>query len=355
MKGMLFMVLALLTAIPAVAQRAATPTVVARIDGATGDVATELVDARSVLLTRDGRFVVINGKPSEARVYDGRGRFQRILGRQGQGPGEYEFLSGATEWTGDSVMVYSHNARKALIFRLDATAAVREWTTEPGELPEERAAVVNNVVMKSGGVLGARGCASSLVAGAIPGSAPFTEALTDSWGRLWSRQVGQDTWKVHTPGGRAVATVTLPRHFVIRQFRGDTAIGTTVDEDGFTNVIAIATRVGAGTSAAGPECDSPPMPVTRVRSAMMRTALRNAMTFAEAFHEREGRYPQRESQLHDGVMLEGTEYRMPVSTAESWVVVLVDKATGYHCLMSIGPGGIPGIEGTTMRCAARLT
>lgn len=340
--------------LPVVGAQSPAAHIIGQIDGAADDIKAELVGARTPLLTDDGRFVVANQDPLEVRVYSLRGRLQHVIGREGEGPGEYRSAVSLVAWPGDSVLVYSSGTRRMSLFSLDGTL-VREWRATATEIPFERIAVTGNVVLKTGGINGAAGCARALIPVVVPASAPLTVAITDPFGRLWVRQTGGAEWQVHGAGGRRVATVRLPDGLVIRQFRGDTVVGTTVDEDGFTNVTAIATGAGSSGRADGRPCDNPLMPVTQLRSAMMRTALRNAFTFGEAYHGREGDYPARPAQLPDGVHIEGASYRIPVADANSWVVILRDDATGYHCLMSVGPGGIPGITGNAMRCASRIS
>jgi hypothetical protein len=53
----------------------------------------------------DGTVLVADGMASELRLYDARGQFVRLVGRQGRGPGEYNSLSGVFSYAADSVLV----------------------------------------------------------------------------------------------------------------------------------------------------------------------------------------------------------------------------------------------------------
>jgi hypothetical protein len=142
----------------------------------------------------------------------------------------------------------------------------------------------------------------------------------------------------------------LPRGFWATQFRGDTLVGLRVDADGFSHVQAIVTGVGAGLGPVGPDCETGELPVTPIRSAMLRTALRNSMTFGESYREKSKRYPARVEELPAGIRVEDAETLILTATQGSWVVAIRDTATGYHCLMSIGSDGLPGIADGVMRC-----
>ncbi len=337
-----------------VAQAPGSPaTVIARIEGTGGDLAAELVNPRSPIRTDDGRFVLVSPDPLEVRVYTADGKLQRVIGRAGEGPGEYRSAVHLRAWPGDSVLVISSATRRNSLFGLDGKL-VREWPAEPAEFSSARISVLGNVVFSLDRVNGARGCAAALIAASVPASAPLTEGLTDGFGRLWTRAVGSADWQIHTTGGRRVGSVRLPPRLVIQQFRGDTVIGVTTDADGFSDVLAIAIGIGTEGAVASADCANPKMPVTNLRSAMMRTYLRNLLTYGNQLQATDGRYP-RENELPDGQRLEGTTYIVPVATTDSWVVILRDDETGYHCLMSQGPGGIPAASGNTMRCSSRIS
>jgi hypothetical protein len=340
--------LSLWTPLAAQVPRTASVSMLANFGGAVDDPAAELVDVRQVMRTDDGRFVVANGKPLEVRVYRTNGRLEHPLGRVGGGPGEYEGAARLQYWGGDTVAVFSTSGRRWMLFRLGG-ALVREWSAPAHPGPEQSIVLHGSTIMRTG-IPGSRGCAESLLRH-WPGAARAPhDAMTDPWGRLWIRSISSAEWNIVDRDGRRVATVSLPRGFWVTQFRGDTLIGLQVDGDGFSHVQAIATRVGAGVGSAGPDCKQSEIPVTPVRSAMLRTTLRNAVTFGAKFHAESDAYPARAEQLPSQLRLDGAESLILAATRDSWVIAIRDQATGYHCLMSIGPQGLPGIVDGVMRC-----
>jgi hypothetical protein len=60
----------------------------------------------------DGRVAVLNGGTSEVRYYDSTGTWLRSVGREGQGPGEFESTSGLYRLPGDTLLVYDINLRR---------------------------------------------------------------------------------------------------------------------------------------------------------------------------------------------------------------------------------------------------
>jgi hypothetical protein len=324
------------------------PVRIAAFGGADSGPEAELVDARHVVRADDGRFIVANGKPLEVRVYTATGRLQRILGRVGGGPGEYQGSVRLRALGGDSVAMFSTSGRRWMVYRLDGRL-VREWTVPSHPGPESTVLLRGRTVLRTG-IEGSRGCAVALL-GRVPASLTTPhDAMSDAWGRLWIRELPRSRWTVIDRQGRVAGAVELPKGLWVTQFRGDTVVGLEVDVDGFTQVRAIATRVGPGTTPAGADCAEPEIPVTPVRSAQLRTALRNMLTFGESRRASTGRYPVSADELPDGIAAPGSETLILATSRDSWVVAVRDDDSGYHCLMSLGPDGLPGILDGVMRC-----
>ena len=60
----------------------------------------------------DGRVAVMNGGTSEVRYYDSTGTWLRSSGREGQGPGEFESMTGLYRLPGDTLLVFDINLRR---------------------------------------------------------------------------------------------------------------------------------------------------------------------------------------------------------------------------------------------------
>jgi hypothetical protein len=72
------------------------------VDGDTAYLFHGILGARRL---SDGRFVVANRGTSELRFFDSNGRFSRQVGGEGDGPGEYRFMSLFWTRAGDTVVV----------------------------------------------------------------------------------------------------------------------------------------------------------------------------------------------------------------------------------------------------------
>ncbi len=67
----------------------------------------------------DGSILVADATAHELRVFDERGRFVRKVGRRGEGPGEYGWLTHLLPYVGDSVVVMDNEASRATILDPD--------------------------------------------------------------------------------------------------------------------------------------------------------------------------------------------------------------------------------------------
>jgi hypothetical protein len=69
----------------------------------------------------DGRIVVANGGSYELRFFDPDGRFLSASGRQGGGPGEFQFLTWLGRAGADSLVAYDPRARRLSLFDMAGT------------------------------------------------------------------------------------------------------------------------------------------------------------------------------------------------------------------------------------------
>lgn len=315
--------------------------------GPADDPAIELLDVTTALRRPDGRMVVVNGKPLEVRLYNGRGRFIRAIGSPGDGPGQYRGGVLLQPWPGDSIAVFSTGSRRWLLYRLDGTL-VREWPHGDGPIGGSWVTLRGATLTRTG-VMGEAGCAVTLVE-AHPARGRPGEAFTDAGGRLWRHDLDDLRWEVRDARGSVLGTRLLPAGFRPVQFIADTIVGIHPDSDGFPLVSVIPAGLGALPTPPPPGCPPVTVPESRVGGAAIRTALRNAMTFGEAHRSRHGGYPTESGTLPDRMAPNGTEFRIIRATSDSWIVAVVESTTGYYCMYSLGPDGVPGMPSGVLHC-----
>ncbi len=332
---------ALLLLLPCAAASAQQPPlrtakVIAEFGGPVDDPAAELLRVTGVVRLDDGRFVVANGKPLEVRLYTADGTLVRRLGREGGGPGEFRYKARVFPWPGDSVLTHSSGTDRWMLFTLGGRL-VREWPADDAHR------VLTGIGLQGGAVMpreivGSRGCPTTVLERLAPRNATtFSEAMTDQAGRLWIRPVGRAApWTVHAPDGRLLARVALPAGFQPMQFGGDQLIGLHLDDDGFSYVTAVLTGLPAAPASQDPPCSAVPLPIDRVRAAMIKTGMRNAMTFGESYYSDHKRYPGASGDYPSFVKPDGTEFVVLAGGADGYIISIVDRDTGWRCVVSVG-------------------
>ena len=77
---------------------------------------------------RDGSFYMFDGNDGQIRRYDSQGKYLRLIGRRGGGPGEYQTVGGmSTDVTG-SLVVFDPGSQRVTHFSAEGKV-VREWRT----------------------------------------------------------------------------------------------------------------------------------------------------------------------------------------------------------------------------------
>jgi hypothetical protein len=71
----------------------------------------------SISLHKNGHIYVCDGKASNIKVFDAEGKFLRIIGRQGQGPGEFKWPS-MVHAAEDNLMVWERTTRRMSVLNL---------------------------------------------------------------------------------------------------------------------------------------------------------------------------------------------------------------------------------------------
>jgi hypothetical protein len=338
---------ALLCLLPATitAQSRVIPvTVVVDFGGAQDDPAVELLRVTGAVRTDDGRFVVANGKPLEVRVYDARGRLQRRLGREGRGPGEFEYGAYVRHWPGDSVLTYSASTQRLMLFGLDGTL-VREWRPSASE-PAPDGVTIYGGAFALNGIGAATHCHIALIRRLAPAQDALQEMMIDPAGRLWLRTADAERWRVHAEDGRLLGAVALPG-FEPTHWSEAGLVGHRADQDDFPHIMMIRPNLPAAVRR-GPGC--PPAPVQSGRAGEVRATIRNAMTAAEVYYSDFGRYPHNLEEVGRRLVLpDGIRGRFEPAPVNSFAFSAWEVATGFRCLVSVG-GAIRGYREGTIAC-----
>jgi hypothetical protein len=117
-------------------------------------------------------------------------------------------------------------------------------------------------------------------------------------------------------------------------------VGVAEDEDGFDQVIVLEPGLPATRAVRTVPCHQLPPGVTPERAEVIKTAMRNAMTAAEAYYADHGTYPARADQYPGRAALEppGTDFAVLRGDAESFTVAVTDRRSGYRCIVQVGSG-----------------
>lgn len=327
------------------APRTIPVTVLTDFGGAQDDPATELQAVTGVLRTNDNRFVVVNGKPLEVRVYDARGRFERRLGRAGNGPGEFRFGAYLRTWPGDSVLTFSASTRRWMLFGLDGIL-VREWPLGENEAGPHGARLVGNAFSVNAVGLPVD-CRVEVIRRLAPTSGALQQVAVDPAGRIWLRTATDDAWRVHDATGRVLGMLAVPG-FRVSQFSGDMVVGHRLDADDFPHVMAVRPALQAAPLA---RLDCPTATVDSPRAGEIRATVRNAMTAAEAYYSDHAGYPKDLKSVASFLSLPfGIEGRFePGDNPNNFAFNAWEVATGYRCLVSVG-NAIRGYPDGSIAC-----
>lgn len=86
------------------------------------DTTIDLSSSQVAALLEDGRLVASSIQPPQLYVFNADGTQQGLLGRGGEGPGEYRMISALMVLGGDSLAAYDFFTRNALFFDVDGEA-----------------------------------------------------------------------------------------------------------------------------------------------------------------------------------------------------------------------------------------
>jgi hypothetical protein len=182
----------------------------------------EFARVTGATLLSNGQLVVLDEGAHQARFFDEDGAFIRVVGREGEGPGDFSGLSSVFELRADSVLLYDSWLRRATI--LDPAGAVARIVTLPADLqaPELFPFEEDGFVAKTWSLTGFMDVAGEY-------RADYAIVRLDAHGGVrdtLARLPGWNGYKVNTEGGgyRDYAPLfPLDGHAAIR--RGDVVLG----------------------------------------------------------------------------------------------------------------------------------
>jgi hypothetical protein len=93
------------------------------IGGSVTDSNRQFFRIESSLRLADGSIVVANAGTHQLRYYDTAGRFTNGVGREGGGPGEFEHITWAQKYRGDSILVFDRRLVRLSVFDSDGRLA----------------------------------------------------------------------------------------------------------------------------------------------------------------------------------------------------------------------------------------
>ena len=315
-----------------------TAKTVAEFGGAQDNLDDELSAVQDVLRKPDGSFVVSNGRPLEVRYYSAEGDLIRRIGKMGDGPGEYRYTAYLQEWPGDSVLVFSSGGSRWILFGLNGEMA-REWPANQQEpRPVRSWRFAGNAILRIG-TIGSAGCPTDAIRRVVPRDSEVPSyAFVDGGSRIWMRRADSEGWTIYNSAGIPLVHTELPRDFKITHFSGNHVTGVTADEDGFPFVTSMSVELSAATKAGTAPCSFSSGSVSNVRAAQLKTAMRNSMTFAEAYYADHSSYPKSGRDLPSNFIPSDAEFSVLEASSTGYVFMITDRLTQYRCIVAVGGG-----------------
>ncbi|MBK6496045.1 MAG: hypothetical protein IPG05_13255 [Gemmatimonadetes bacterium] len=102
------------------------------------DLSAGIMGASSASVGRllpDGRIVVVAGQPPQMMVIDTNGKKSGIIGRAGEGPGEYRLVTQMLQLGSDTLLAFDMMRRKGILFGLDGSSRGERDFPTVGSLP----------------------------------------------------------------------------------------------------------------------------------------------------------------------------------------------------------------------------
>lgn len=102
------------------------------------DLSAGIMGASSASVGRllpDGRIVVVAGQPPQMMVIDSTGKKSGVIGRSGEGPGEYRLVTALLQLGSDTLLAFDMMRRKGILLGLDGSSRGERDFPTVGSLP----------------------------------------------------------------------------------------------------------------------------------------------------------------------------------------------------------------------------
>jgi hypothetical protein len=304
-----------------------------------GDSAYEFSGVTSAVRLSNGEIVVADGRSSQLRWFDARGKFLRRVGRRGQGPNEFARFIRIYPGTADTVIVLS--GRRFHFIAPDGRFARTDTLKDAASLLlyYDRTFIERNPFSSITGRM-------RTVAAGMPFSAneDARYAIADHAGNLWiagSAQSGR--WTGYGAAGRIIGSVSLPAAFQISQITDTLLLGVHHDSLGVERVqlhrITRSAQPAASVASTAPRRSVyDPAEERRLQpaifAAMIRN-LRNSLTAQEVhFSERQRYAPSADSlrmRTSDGVTI-----RVVSASDRGFWIIASHPAVRSTCMFAMG-------------------
>ncbi len=292
---------------------------------------------------RDHGLVIANTGARELALFDSNGRFQRAVGRQGQGPGEFQGPISIFAWRADSLVVYDPATLRWTFFDPSLILARTAPVPDPDLLQPtwlyKGAMVVDGVIEPvPGWIL----TVLDSVRARDPQYARLIRAWHDDVGALWIRDsVNHQRWLVYRYPGPPTATVILPPKLEPLQIGDDFVLGLIQDSLGIEEIRVHSLQ---RSRPLGPAPTGTPTQVPSEQA--MLQPFRDLLMAQEVYYSSHASYAASPDSLTVSTSFPGRLFLL-AGDSRRWAGVSVRLETGVTCGLSVGwPAPLGWLDGS---------
>lgn len=303
--------------------------------GRADDPEQELYRAWSAVWLGDGRIAVANGRPVALRLYAADGSLAQVVGRLGEGPGEYRGRLDLLTTPGDSLLAFDHGLQRWQLYGPDGRYARRIEADDPRGHPASQ--------LMRGAYIAARAegdpaCGRQLALALGPPDSGWREIRGTRGGMQWEHVAGDPAWHLRRPDGILLGTVTVPADRQVLDVGVDWIL-LRLAGDGEPDLLTVHPTGLAATLAAPAACEAPPEIVDSAVSEELQRATHDVFMAGERYYGENARYPETMAALRSvaGVTLpDGYEVGIVASSPRGWGIVFRVPHGDTTCFAGIG-------------------